>query len=455
MPDPTATFADIARVLRPGGTLVIACRTSDTPPPAWMDPDVYRIPTAAQLTAMLTAAGFDRVDHHTVDTVEPRHSTCSPPTSPTTRLTREHHRPPRPTAPGRPPAHHRHRRPRLGDATRPAARRVLGRDVRPSNSPTHPHTSPDDSSPGSCPTPTPQRSRPPSNDTSTDCGLPVPAIRAANGPTSELDRAWTLMDHAPGQPLLTGLSATGALRRAPTLLRRLPDLLARRRRRPPPLPDRRTRPRLDHHTTAPTSTTSSHESPNKPTPSAATTSPPPPDQLADRAPTSTGDLPRRPPPVQPPRRRRPMDPHRLVHRRHRRPPLRPRRSPPSCSPTRPSTDQHPCARSLASSASRLARPLPAHLHTAHRHRRRPRTTRLGAVRPRPTSPRRDRHLGSRQPDRRTRRPPMARHAFDPRSPPATPVDEAPRPSGERSKTTRRGQWPGHPRTVAQMDTFLS
>ncbi|MDP2291529.1 MAG: class I SAM-dependent methyltransferase [Actinomycetota bacterium] len=67
MPDPAATFADIARVLRPGGTLVIACRTSDTPSPAWMDPTIYRIPTAAQLTAMLNASGFDRVDQHTAD----------------------------------------------------------------------------------------------------------------------------------------------------------------------------------------------------------------------------------------------------------------------------------------------------------------------------------------------------------------------------------------------------
>jgi len=59
------------------------------------------------------------------------------------------------------------------------------------------------------------------------CGLPVPAIRAANGPTSELDRAWALMDHAPGHPMLSGLTAISAVRRAPTLLRRLPDLLAR------------------------------------------------------------------------------------------------------------------------------------------------------------------------------------------------------------------------------------
>ncbi len=58
------------------------------------------------------------------------------------------------------------------------------------------------------------------------CGLSVPAIRAASGPTSELGRAWMLMDHAPGRPLLTGLNATSALRQVPTLLRELPDALA-------------------------------------------------------------------------------------------------------------------------------------------------------------------------------------------------------------------------------------
>ena len=57
-------------------------------------------------------------------------------------------------------------------------------------------------------------------------GLPVPAIRAASGPTAELDRAWTLMDHTAGHPLLTGLSATSAIRHAHTLARRLPDTLA-------------------------------------------------------------------------------------------------------------------------------------------------------------------------------------------------------------------------------------
>lgn len=68
MPDPAGTIAEIARVLRPGGSLVIACRTSDTPLPAWMDPAVYRIPTATQLTTMLADAGFECVDHRIADT---------------------------------------------------------------------------------------------------------------------------------------------------------------------------------------------------------------------------------------------------------------------------------------------------------------------------------------------------------------------------------------------------
>ena len=49
MPDLAATLTDLARVLRPGGLLVIACRTSDTPVPAWMDPAVYQVPTASHL----------------------------------------------------------------------------------------------------------------------------------------------------------------------------------------------------------------------------------------------------------------------------------------------------------------------------------------------------------------------------------------------------------------------
>ncbi len=58
------------------------------------------------------------------------------------------------------------------------------------------------------------------------CSFPAPAIRCAGGPSTDLDRAWTVMDFAPGQPMLTGLSAGKAIKQAPTLLRRLPDLLA-------------------------------------------------------------------------------------------------------------------------------------------------------------------------------------------------------------------------------------
>jgi SAM-dependent methyltransferase len=62
-----ATLADIARVLRLGGRLVVACRTSDTATPAWMDPDVYRIPSAAQIVTMLHDVGFAQIEHHPGD----------------------------------------------------------------------------------------------------------------------------------------------------------------------------------------------------------------------------------------------------------------------------------------------------------------------------------------------------------------------------------------------------
>ena len=38
-------------------------------------------------------------------------------------------------------------------------------------------------------------------------GFPVPAIRCADGPSREINRAWSVMDFATGQPLLAGLSA--------------------------------------------------------------------------------------------------------------------------------------------------------------------------------------------------------------------------------------------------------
>lgn len=70
MPDAGATFVDTARVLRPGGTLVVACRTSDTPVPAWMDPDIYRIPTADHVKALLVNAGFIQVEDHPVEAAD-------------------------------------------------------------------------------------------------------------------------------------------------------------------------------------------------------------------------------------------------------------------------------------------------------------------------------------------------------------------------------------------------
>ena len=70
MPDPAATLAEIARVLRPGRTLAIAGRTSDTPTAAWIDPDVYRIPSAGQVIDMLHTAGFNQVEHQPGDSAK-------------------------------------------------------------------------------------------------------------------------------------------------------------------------------------------------------------------------------------------------------------------------------------------------------------------------------------------------------------------------------------------------
>jgi ubiquinone/menaquinone biosynthesis C-methylase UbiE len=67
MPDPATTIADIARVVRPDGTLVIACRTSDDDTPAWIDPTVYRIRSADEITAILRAAGFGHIEHEQGD----------------------------------------------------------------------------------------------------------------------------------------------------------------------------------------------------------------------------------------------------------------------------------------------------------------------------------------------------------------------------------------------------
>jgi aminoglycoside phosphotransferase (APT) family kinase protein len=56
-------------------------------------------------------------------------------------------------------------------------------------------------------------------------GLPVPAIRLAGGAGGILGDAFILMDHAPGHTPLEGLGGVRAIRRLPSLARRLPDLL--------------------------------------------------------------------------------------------------------------------------------------------------------------------------------------------------------------------------------------
>jgi SAM-dependent methyltransferase len=63
MPEPQTTLTDIARVLRSGGRLVIACRVRDDEMPAWMDPSVYRIPGVDEVDSMLRSAGFEQVSH--------------------------------------------------------------------------------------------------------------------------------------------------------------------------------------------------------------------------------------------------------------------------------------------------------------------------------------------------------------------------------------------------------
>lgn len=57
-PDPAATLADIARVLRPGSRLVLTAPADDHPLPARFDTDVYRVSSLADATDVLRTAGF-------------------------------------------------------------------------------------------------------------------------------------------------------------------------------------------------------------------------------------------------------------------------------------------------------------------------------------------------------------------------------------------------------------
>ncbi len=58
-PDPQTTLAECARVLRPGGRLVIASRYGAQPVPRRLDPTIYSVPRIEELNAWLTNADFD------------------------------------------------------------------------------------------------------------------------------------------------------------------------------------------------------------------------------------------------------------------------------------------------------------------------------------------------------------------------------------------------------------
>jgi aminoglycoside phosphotransferase (APT) family kinase protein len=57
-------------------------------------------------------------------------------------------------------------------------------------------------------------------------GYPTPAVHLAGGPGDGLGQAFMIMDLAPGDPMLTGLSGIAAIAVLPRLARQLPEVLA-------------------------------------------------------------------------------------------------------------------------------------------------------------------------------------------------------------------------------------
>ncbi len=57
-------------------------------------------------------------------------------------------------------------------------------------------------------------------------GFPTPAVRDAGGPDDGLGRAFMIMDRAPGAPLLSGLTGSGALAQGRAFFGEIPRLLA-------------------------------------------------------------------------------------------------------------------------------------------------------------------------------------------------------------------------------------
>ena len=80
-PKPEATVAEIARVLRPGGRLLLVFRGREHPLPKRLDPAVYEDVTTDQCLAWLASAGLEGHCHHP-DGVAPEVSfvlaRCSP-----------------------------------------------------------------------------------------------------------------------------------------------------------------------------------------------------------------------------------------------------------------------------------------------------------------------------------------------------------------------------------------